>query len=134
MSLYDEDTFVVLETNQPEQFLTVAELLEKLRGILASPQEELPPDVQKISSVEQQAKYLINTYCELDVGPGKFLQWYAVRLENWHSSAWKHEDSWINQSICSLMLPPLSRDCSVPKRLFRRAPPYLNWFLIASNL
>ncbi|XZO01444.1 MAG: chlororespiratory reduction protein 7 [Microcoleus sp.] len=82
MSLYDEDTFVVLETNQPEQFLTVAELLEKLRGILASPQEELPPDVQKISSVEQQAKYLINTYCELDVGPGKFLQWYAVRLEN----------------------------------------------------
>ncbi|MEZ2275941.1 MAG: chlororespiratory reduction protein 7 [Microcoleus sp.] len=81
MSLYDEDTFVVLETNQPEQFLTVAELLEKLRGILASPQEELPPDVQKISSVEQQAKYLINTYCELDVGPGKFLQWYAVRLE-----------------------------------------------------
>ncbi len=81
MSLYDEDTFVVLETNQPEQFLTVAELLEKLRGILASPQEELPPDVQKISSVEEQAQYLINTYCELDVGPGKFLQWYAVRLE-----------------------------------------------------
>ncbi|MEK0182820.1 MAG: chlororespiratory reduction protein 7 [Oscillatoriales cyanobacterium] len=81
MSLYDEDTFVVLETNQPEQFLTVAELLEKLRAILASPQEELPPDVQKISSVEEQAQYLINTYCELDVGPGKFLQWYAVRLE-----------------------------------------------------
>ncbi|MEZ2239809.1 chlororespiratory reduction protein 7 [Microcoleus sp.] len=81
MSLYDEDTFVVLETNQPEQFLTVAELLEKLKAILASSQEELPPDVQKISSVEEQAKYLINTYCELDVGPGKFLQWYAVRLE-----------------------------------------------------
>ncbi|XZN89417.1 MAG: chlororespiratory reduction protein 7 [Microcoleus sp.] len=81
MSLYDEDTFVVLETNQPEQFLTVAELLEKLTAILASSQEELPPDVQKISSVEEQAKYLINTYCELDVGPGKFLQWYAVRLE-----------------------------------------------------
>jgi hypothetical protein len=81
MSLYDEDTFVVLETNQPEQFLTVAELLEKLRGILASSQEELPPDVRKISAVEEQAQYLINTYCELDVGPGKFLQWYAVRLE-----------------------------------------------------
>jgi hypothetical protein len=37
--------------------------------------------VQKISGVEAQAKYLIDTYCELDVGPGKFLQWYAVRLE-----------------------------------------------------
>jgi Protein CHLORORESPIRATORY REDUCTION 7 len=81
MSLYDEDTFVVLETNQPEQFLTVAELLEKLKGILASDQEDLPRDVQKFSSVEAQAKYLIDTYCELDVGPGKFLQWYAVRLE-----------------------------------------------------
>jgi len=81
MSLYDEDTFVVLETNQPEQFLTVAELLEKLKSVLASTPEDLPPDVQKFSSVEAQAKYLIDTYCELDVGPGKFLQWYAVRLE-----------------------------------------------------
>ncbi|NJK68105.1 MAG: chlororespiratory reduction protein 7 [Richelia sp. CSU_2_1] len=81
MSLYDEDTFVVLETNQPEQFLTVAELLEKLKAVLASVQEDLPQDVQKISSVEAQAKYLIDTYYELDVGPGQFLQWYAVRLE-----------------------------------------------------
>lgn len=81
MSLYDEDTFVVLETNQPEQFLTVAELLEKLKAVLASVQEDLPRDVQKVSSVEAQAKYLIDTYCELDVGPGQFLQWYAVRLE-----------------------------------------------------
>lgn len=81
MSLYDEDTFVVLETNQPEQFLTVAELLEKLKAVLASTPEDLPRDVQKFSSVEDQAKYLIDTYCELDIGPGKFLQWYAVRLE-----------------------------------------------------
>lgn len=81
MSLYDEDTFVVLETNQPEQFLTVAELLEKLKAVLASGQEDLPQDVQKLSSVEAQAKYLIDTYCELDIGPGQFLQWYAVRLE-----------------------------------------------------
>lgn len=81
MSLYDEDTFVVLETNQPEQFLTAAELLEKLKSVLASTPEDLPRDVQKFSAPEDQAKYLINTYCELDVGPGKFLQWYAVRLE-----------------------------------------------------
>lgn len=81
MSLYDEDTFVVLETNQPEQFLTTAELLEKLKSVLASTPEDLPRDVQKFSALEDQAKYLINTYCELDVGPGRFLQWYAVRLE-----------------------------------------------------
>ncbi|WP_373536686.1 chlororespiratory reduction protein 7 [Microcoleus sp.] len=81
MSLYDEDTFVVLETNQPEQFLTAAELLEKLKEVLAAEHEDLPQDLLKFSSVEEQAKYLIDTYCELDVGPGKFLQWYAVRLE-----------------------------------------------------
>jgi len=81
MSLYDEDTFVVLETNQPEQFLTAVELLEKLKAVLGQEHEDLPQDVQKFSSVEEQAKYLIDTYCELDVGPGKFLQWYAVRLE-----------------------------------------------------
>ena len=81
MSLYDEDTFVVLETNQPEHFLTAAELLEKLKAVLAQEHEDLPQDVQKISGVEAQAKYLIDTYCELDVGAGKFLQWYAVRLE-----------------------------------------------------
>ncbi|MEG4318816.1 MULTISPECIES: chlororespiratory reduction protein 7 [unclassified Microcoleus] len=81
MSLYDEDTFVVLETNQPEQFLTAVELLEKLTAVLAGEHEDLPQDVLKFSSVEEQARYLIDTYCELDVGPGKFLQWYAVRLE-----------------------------------------------------
>ncbi|WP_293332811.1 chlororespiratory reduction protein 7 [Microcoleus sp. CAWBG58] len=81
MSLYDEDNFVVLETNQPEQFLTAVELLEKLKAVLSREHEDLPQDVLKFSSVEEQAKYLIDTYCELDVGPGKFLQWYAVRLE-----------------------------------------------------
>jgi len=81
MSLYDEDTFVVLETNQPEQFLTAAELLEKLKAVLTEEHEDLPQDVHKISGVAAQAQYLIDTYCELDVGPGKFLQWYAVRLE-----------------------------------------------------
>ncbi|MCC3411109.1 MAG: chlororespiratory reduction protein 7 [Microcoleus sp. PH2017_29_MFU_D_A] len=81
MSLYDEDTFVVLETNQPEQFLTAVELLEKLKAVLSQEHEDLPADVVKFPSVEAQAKYLIDTYCELDVGPGKFLQWYAVRLE-----------------------------------------------------
>lgn len=79
--MYQLDTFVVLETNQPEQFLTVDELLEKLRGILAQLQDDLPRDLQKFASIEAQAQYLLDTSCELDVGPGQFLQWYAVRLE-----------------------------------------------------
>ncbi|OUL17782.1 chlororespiratory reduction protein 7 [Nostoc sp. 106C] len=80
--MYAEDYFVVLETNQPEQFLTVSELLEKLKLVLQNLSfGDLPPDVQKIEAVQDRAKYLIDTSCELDLGPGKYLQWYAVRLE-----------------------------------------------------
>jgi REP element-mobilizing transposase RayT len=79
--MYEENHFVVLETNQPEQFLTTTEMLEKLRLILAQRQDDLPRELQKFNSVADQAKYLLDTYCELDVGPGNFLQWYAVRLE-----------------------------------------------------
>jgi hypothetical protein len=80
--MYEEDNFVVLETNQEEQFLTKLELLEKLENTLKELAfDDLTPDVQKFESVTEQAQYLIDTSCELDVGPGKYLQWYAVRLE-----------------------------------------------------
>ena len=79
--IYQEDHFVVLETNQPEQFLTAAELQEKLKAILANLQDDLPQDLPKFTTLEAQAKYLLDTSCSLDVGPGEFLQWYAVRLE-----------------------------------------------------
>jgi hypothetical protein len=80
--MYEEDNFVVLETNQEEQFLTKSELLEKLEKTLRQiAVDDLPHDVKKFSSVTEQAQYLIDTSCELDVGIGKYLQWYAVRLE-----------------------------------------------------
>lgn len=79
--MYEEDNYVILETNQPEQFLTAAELFEKLKGIVQQLKfEDLPRDVQKFDNVEAQVKYLIDTSCELDLGPGEYLQWYAVRL------------------------------------------------------
>lgn len=77
----NEDHFVVLEANQPEQFLTAAELLEKLKRILADRQDNLPRDLQKFPTVDGQAKHLLETNCEFDLGPGQFLQWYVVRLE-----------------------------------------------------
>lgn len=79
--MYQQDAFVVLETNKPEQFLTAAELLAKLKEILSQRQHNLPPELQKFSAVETQAQYLLDTNCDLDVGPGQYLQWYAVRLE-----------------------------------------------------
>jgi Protein CHLORORESPIRATORY REDUCTION 7 len=79
--LYESDTFVLLESGEPEQFLTTAELLEKLTSVLANSPEELPSDVLRFASIDEQAKYLLETYCELTLAPGEFLQWYLVRLE-----------------------------------------------------
>ncbi len=78
--MYQQDVFVVLEPNQPERFLTAAELQELLKVIL-SQRQDLPPYLQKFTSVDAQAQYLIDTSCELDLDPGQYLQWYAVRLE-----------------------------------------------------
>lgn len=79
--MYQQDAFVILETNQPEQFLTAAELLEKLKEILSQRQQDLPRELQRFTSIDAQAQYLLDTSCELDVGVGQYLQWYAVRLE-----------------------------------------------------
>lgn len=79
--MYQQDAFVVLESNQPEQFLTPIELLEKLKEILSQRQQDLPRELQKFESIEAQAQHLLDTSCELDVEPGQYLQWYAVRLE-----------------------------------------------------
>jgi hypothetical protein len=79
--MYDEEMYVVLETEQLEQFLTASELLAKLQAILSQRQDQLPRDLQAIPSVAAQAQRLLDTSCDLDIGPGQFLQWYAVRLE-----------------------------------------------------
>lgn len=79
--MYEEENYVVLESNQPEKFMTSKELLEKLRFILAQQQDNLPRDLQKLSSLDAQAQKLRDTYCEYEVSNGKFIQWYAVRLE-----------------------------------------------------
>ena len=50
--MYQEDGFVVLETNQPEQFLTHEELSQKLREILQTRQENLPRELNKFNSLK----------------------------------------------------------------------------------
>ncbi len=79
--MYREDAFVVLDSNQAEEFLTAPELLAKLKDVLTGLQDNLPRELQKFPDLEAQAKHLLDTSCELDLGPGQFLQWYAVRLE-----------------------------------------------------
>ena len=77
----EEDNYVLLEPNQPEQILSPQELLAKLKVVLSDRQDDLPRDVQRFTDLDEQAKYLMESACELDVGPGAYLQWYAIRLE-----------------------------------------------------
>lgn len=80
--MYNEDHFLVLQSGESEQILTLPELWAKLRGVLtAANPTQIPQDLQRFKTVEEQVQYLINTSCELNIVPGDFLQWYAVRLE-----------------------------------------------------
>jgi Protein CHLORORESPIRATORY REDUCTION 7 len=79
--MYQEEAYVLLEPNQPEQLLTPIELLDRLKAVLAVRQDDLPSDLRRFSDLEVQARHLMETSCELDVEPGQFLQWYVVRLE-----------------------------------------------------
>jgi hypothetical protein len=79
--MYQEDAYVVLETNFPEQFLSAEELLTKLKSLLLAYPNNIPRELKKFSSVDEQAKHLLTNYCDFDLQPGEYLQWYAVRLE-----------------------------------------------------
>jgi hypothetical protein len=77
----NDEYFVVLEADADEEILSAAELFEKLKQVLGDRQGNLPRDLLKFNTVEEQAQYLLENDCEFDVAPGHFLQWYVVRLE-----------------------------------------------------
>jgi hypothetical protein len=79
--MYDEEHFVFLEPGQAEQFLTALEMVEKLRQLVTDYADDLPQDLLRFATIEAQVDYLFKTSCELDLGPGKSVQWFAVRLE-----------------------------------------------------
>ncbi len=79
--MYQEDGYVVLESDQPEQFMNSEELQAKLVDLLQREEVIMPRELEQFDSVESQAKHLINNYFELDIGADQYLQWYVVRLE-----------------------------------------------------
>ena len=76
----DSDHYVVLEPGQPERLLSAADTLVWLQNWLQS-LDVLPEDLQSQNSLVSAAQRLLDTACELEVGPGLCLQWFAVRLE-----------------------------------------------------
>jgi hypothetical protein len=79
--MFNNDAYVFLETDLPEQLLTPAEMSDRLTEIVIKFADDLPQDVRQIGSVEARVRYLLDTSCELTLAPGQYIQWYAVRLE-----------------------------------------------------
>ena len=79
--MFNNDAYVLLETDRPEELLTPVEMFAKLKDIVIKFADDLPIDVRQISGVDRQVQYLLDTSCELDLAPGEYLQWYVVRLE-----------------------------------------------------
>jgi len=73
------DHYVVLEPGEPERLLSAAETLDWLQ-IWLQRLELLPQDLQSEPSLSSAAQRLIDTACELEVGRGLSVQWFAVRL------------------------------------------------------
>jgi hypothetical protein len=78
--MYQEDGYVVLASNQPEALMTESELLSKLESVLQQA-TDLPADIAKYTNIAEQAKYVLENYCELNLDENKYLQWYVVRWE-----------------------------------------------------
>tara|TARA_Y100001968_G_scaffold330104_1_gene381042 strand:- start:769 stop:1029 length:261 start_codon:yes stop_codon:yes gene_type:complete len=74
------DNFVVIEPLKAERFLNVEETLEWLKSWLKK-KEELPEDLNNYSSIDDAAKRLLDTACDLEIEPGFRIQWFAIRLD-----------------------------------------------------
>lgn len=71
---------MVLEPGAAERILTAAETLAWLEAQLAG-LAEVPADLRDLSSHTEQAERLLDTACQLELEPGRSVQWFAVRLE-----------------------------------------------------
>ncbi|MFU8886430.1 MAG: chlororespiratory reduction protein 7 [Cyanobacteriota bacterium] len=78
--LRELDHYVVLEPGGGDSILTAAETLiwlQRQLEAMATP----PEDLQGLGSVALQAERLLETACQLELEPGRSVQWFAVRLE-----------------------------------------------------
>ena len=78
--LRELDHYVVLEPGSAERILTAAETRAWLASHLADLNEP-PADLLGIPGCDLQAERLLETACELELEPGRAIQWFAVRLE-----------------------------------------------------
>jgi hypothetical protein len=78
--LRELDHYVVLEPAGREQILTAQDTLDWLVVHLDS-LDQVPTDLAVLATPHQRAQRLLETACELELEPGRAIQWFAVRLE-----------------------------------------------------
>jgi hypothetical protein len=80
--MFQEEDYVVLRAGQPEEIRSADEVVTELKHLLENYATELdlPGDVIRQRPGDRPS-YLLTNYCELDLGNGQYLQWYAIRLE-----------------------------------------------------
>jgi hypothetical protein len=74
------DHYVVLEPAREERILSAAETLQWLEQQLAK-MAAPPADLDDLHEPRRQAERLLDTACQLELEPGRSVQWFAVRLE-----------------------------------------------------
>jgi hypothetical protein len=74
------DHYVVLEPTSGERILSAVETLEWLEQQLAT-MAAPPADLEGLPEPRLQAERLLETACQLELEPGRSVQWFAVRLE-----------------------------------------------------
>jgi hypothetical protein len=74
------DHYVVLEPEGAERILSAAETLAWLERQLAA-MAEPPADLAALPERRLQAERLLETACQLELEPGRSVQWFAVRLD-----------------------------------------------------
>jgi hypothetical protein len=78
--LRELDHYVVLEPGGGDRILSAAETLHWLAAHLEKLAEP-PADLACLPDAAARAARRLSTACELDLGPGLAIQWFAVRLE-----------------------------------------------------
>ena len=71
---------MVLEPAAAERILSAAETLDWLEAHLAGLASP-PADLRDLADNRVRAERLLETACALDLGEGRTIQWFAVRLD-----------------------------------------------------
>ena len=78
--LFEENHYVLLMPGAEEEFVTALELVQFLQRLLVEYPDAVDADIEQYDALEDRARRLVETTCELPIAPGQTVEWYAVRL------------------------------------------------------